>query len=752
MPYSALNGTTAIFADLNTQSGSNPLEINKLAGQYINHLKQKIGNEYSVTELFNMAVIMKAAMDEVIFTIVIACLLVIAVALIFLGRFKVTLIPIAIIPVCLLGTVIVLQILGMSLNTITLLAMVIAVGLVVDDAIVVVENITALIEKGVPKYRAIIEGTSSIAITIIGITLTLVAVYMPLVFISATIIQVIKPFALTLVIAVLISGLAALTLTPLMAVILVSDKKPNRYQILFEYTLAKAINIYHAILNIMLKFPKLMILILIILLSISIHFAIQLPKQVYPSDPNGMAKVLIEGSPSDTIDSLKKKLNQFSLFYQQKQIENYGVQIMQDDETGRFTAVLLLVFKKYYLKDIYGFVDKMSQFINKHHLQNTYTMANSYASWSGDYDLSFYLYGGSSAQLLNQAAERMTKALQQSHIFSMVNNTISNYKKQLVFDINSVKAERVGISRKSIMQLLSTYYGGYTLDNNFSINGLSVPIVVKLENKNLKNFNSLEKITIISPETGKSYPISAFVKFRLVAKPTIAATFNNQLAVKVNANLAKAHDMDEAIAKIQSLMSQYGGSLQYQYVGNAKDYLDGNSKTIMIVIMGIVCIYVLLSFVFGSLIDPFIILLTVPFSVVGGALSLYLIGGSINIFSTLGLITLIGLITKHGVLIVQFANNELKKGVELKEAILLATHHRFRPIMMTTLAMIFGALPLLISNEVMYVSRANLAIVIMGGLVIGTLFSLFVVPLVYEVVKNIELKLTSFFKNELEQV
>jgi multidrug efflux pump len=410
------------------------------------------------------------------------------------------------------------------------------------------------------------------------------------------------------------------------------------------------------------------------------------------------------------------------------------------------------VFKKYYLKDIYGFVDKMSQFINKHHLQNTYTMANSYASWSGDYDLSFYLYGGSSAQLLNQAAERMTKALQQSHIFSMVNNTISNYKKQLVFDINSVKAERVGISRKSIMQLLSTYYGGYTLDNNFSINGLSVPIVVKLENKNLKNFNSLEKITIISPETGKSYPISAFVKFRLVAKPTIAATFNNQLAVKVNANLAKAHDMDEAIAKIQSLMSQYGGSLQYQYVGNAKDYLDGNSKTIMIVIMGIVCIYVLLSFVFGSLIDPFIILLTVPFSVVGGALSLYLIGGSINIFSTLGLITLIGLITKHGVLIVQFANNELKKGVELKEAILLATHHRFRPIMMTTLAMIFGALPLLISNEVMYVSRANLAIVIMGGLVIGTLFSLFVVPLVYEVVKNIELKLTSFFKNELEQV
>ena len=176
----------------------------------------------------------------------------------------------------------------------------------------------------------------------------------------------------------------------------------------------------------------------------------------------------------------------------------------------------------------------------------------------------------------------------------------------------------------------------------------------------------------------------------------------------------------------------------YSYSGNAQNYLKGNAQTIWIAILGIACVYFLLAILFKSIVDPFVIMLTVPFCVIGGALSLYLIGGTLNLYSTVGLITLVGLITKHGVLIVQFANDELKKGANVKDAVLLATHHRFRPIIMTTLAMVFGALPLLFSSGMMYVSRENLGIVIIGGLIIGTFFSLFIVPLVYTLVKKAE--------------
>lgn len=657
-----------------------------------------------------------------------------------MGRLKATIIPIATIPICLLGAICFLYLLGVSLNIIDLLAMVIAVGLVVDDAIVVVENITSLLEKGVSKYQAIIEGTSHIAKTIIGITLTLIAVYLPLLFIDSIIIQIIKPFALTLMSAVFISGIVALTLTPVMAVIFTDNKKPNRYQIGFEKVFKKVISYYHKSLNFVLSFPKSMIIILIIILSISIYVISFLPKTVFPTDPSGEIKVLINQTPSDTSNSLKEKLAKLKSVYQDKRLTYYIKRIEQDPQSGKTRGVLFLSYKPAYLKQMNAILSEVNSQIKKQKLENTYARLNAISNW-GDIDLSFYIYSGNNQRKVDQIAQKVTKKLKQTGIFSFVNNTVSPYKKQFDFIIDSAKSEQVGISRLDILNLLSVYYGGYTLNNNFSYQGLSVPIVIKLANDELKTPKSLENITITSQKTGKTYPLSAFVSLKLVARPTNLTSFNNQSAVEIMANLSKGHSLGEAIDEVNQVMKVYGNQVQYQFTDNAKDYLKGNHQSMMIVIFGLVCIYVLLALVFGSLIDPFIILLTVPFSVVGGALSLYLIGGSFNIYSVLGLITLIGLITKHGVLIVQFANTELKRGLALKEAILLATEHRFRPIMMTTLAMIFGALPLLLSSEMMYVSRANLAIVIMGGLVIGTLFSLYVVPLVYELIKSIRFKI-----------
>jgi len=281
-------------------------------------------------------------------------------------------------------------------------------------------------------------------------------------------------------------------------------------------------------------------------------------------------------------------------------------------------------------------------------------------------------------------------------------------------------------------------YGGYTLNNNFSIQGLSVPVVVGLDKASMQDPNSLEKLQIKSPLQNRYYPLSQFVSLSMVAKPIQISTFQGQPSVMIHANFSKSYSMSNAIQFVNHMMATHAPSLQFQYQDNAREYLMGNHQTLLILCLGLICIYFLLTVVFNNLVDPLIIMLTVPFSVVGGAFTLHMMGGSLNVYSTLALITLIGLITKHGVLIVQFANNELRKGATVRQAILEATHHRFRPIVMTTLAMTLGALPLALSQGVMYVARQDLSIVLIGGLLIGTVFSLIVVPLMYTLIKKME--------------
>jgi multidrug efflux pump len=265
-----------------------------------------------------------------------------------------------------------------------------------------------------------------------------------------------------------------------------------------------------------------------------------------------------------------------------------------------------------------------------------------------------------------------------------------------------------------------------------------VPVLIQLDQQDLQHPQSIEKFTIISPQNGQSYPLSDFVHIQLISKPASVRTFNNAPAVSVFANLASGVSMGQGIDAVNQIMQHDVPNAQFQYVDNAARYLQSNHQSLFIAVLGTVCIYFLLTILFRNLLDPFIIMLTVPFTVIGGALSLYLIDGSFNLFSVLGLITLVGLITKHGILIIQFANAELKKGALVLDAILSATRHRFRPVIMTTLAMVLGALPLLLSSEMMYVSRQNLAIVLIGGLLIGTLFSLFIVPIVYVLMKRVE--------------
>lgn len=735
-PYTNFNGQTAADIWLYTKTDANPFLISSSSRAYVNSIKNTLPADLKITPVFDMSDVMLTSFKEVAFTIITASLLVLLVALVFLGRLKTTLIPIIAIPVCLLGATIFISLCGVTINLLMLLAMVIAVGLVVDDAIVVVENITRSLEQGLNKYDAVLEGTSSIAPTIIGITLTLLAVYMPMVFSEGIVTQLLRPFAFTLASAVFISGIVALTLTPVMALTLMDDHAANRYQIWFERVLHKIIDYYQTILHFVFKKPWLSLSVVIVLVAIGGYYAARLPQTVFPSDPESAIRITIDATPSDNIASLTQKITQFSAFYKNDKVKYYVLN-SNTDNSGDLSMRAQIQYKEQYLRQIPEFAEQVNQFIKEHNIKNSYAAVSNFMnSGDDDHDISFYLYGATDIDGVNASAQALTDILSKSPMFSLVTNTINIPQKQLAFDLDVLKAARLGITRVQILQLLSVAYSGIQMDNDFSIAGLTVPIVVKLDNAELTDPTSFQKLTIQSPLNRKFYPLGDFVTLKTIAKPTAVTTLNNQPAVKIETKLNKGYELGSSIDWINQILPTVGAHLQIQYVDKALEFLQSNNQSLYIAILGLVCVYFLLTLLFRSLLDPFIIMLTVPFTVIGGALSLYLIGGSLNIFSTLGLITLVGLITKHGVLIVQFANAELKKGSAVLDAILTATRYRFRPIIMTTLAMIFGALPLMLSDKIMYVSRENLAIVIIGGLTIGTIFSLIIVPLVYVLIKR----------------
>lgn len=731
-----INGEPATEIGLATHGNANPFAISHAVDAYIKTLQTQLPSGVHLLKTFDVSTLMRKAITGVLMTILLAACLVLGIVLIFLGRLRTTIIPLTTVPICLLGSMVFVYLWGFSLNMLSLLAMVIAVGLVVDDAIVVVENITRYLEQGMPKHQAIVQGTRDITLTIIAITLTLIAVYVPILGSSALIAELFKPFALTLAGAILISGITALTLTPVMTSALLNDAPLTPYQRGFDRCLERIIHGYHTVLKGLLRFRKTSLSVIVLLVIAGSYAALNLPQQLFPNDPDGYINVVMHGGAEDTLASMQQKLTQFAPFYQHNpHLKFYDVHIRKDPNSGQLRGKLVLLLKTRYLTSAPTLTEQLNQFIQQHHIANTHADSANFSSGFGDYDLSLELYG-SNPQHLNAVATALTQLLQTAPPFALVTNQIAPPQKELRFVFNNTEAASLGINRQSIGQLLAVDYGGYTLNNNFSIDGLSVPIVVQLPNTDLANPHSLQHLMIQSPVTGLYYPLSLFVTLHTSMAPLSINTFNGQPSVEVDANLNKGASLSTAIPLINHLLQTHFPSTQYQYTGAASQYLQSNHQTLWIIFIGLACVYFVLTLLFKSLLDPLIIILTVPFSMIGGALSLHVIDGSINLYSMLGLITLVGLITKHGVLIVQFANQALQQGKSVTEAVLTATHHRFRPILMTTLAMSLGALPLIFSSDMLYRSRENVGVTLMGGVLIGTLFSLLVIPLVYAVVKR----------------
>jgi multidrug efflux pump len=630
-----------------------------------------------------------------------------------------------------IGVLFFMQLMGYSINLLTLLAMVLAIGLVVDDAIVVVENIHRHIEEGKTPFDAAIEGAREIAVPVISMTITLAAVYAPIGFLEGLTGALFKEFALTLAGAVIISGIVALTLSPMMcAKLLRHEENPSglahKLDQIFDRLKRRYQKALHGTLN---TRPVVVVFAVIVLCLIPVLLMFS-KSELAPEEDQGIV-FLFANAPQPTnldymnayTDQFVKIFKEFPEYYSSFQINGFdGVQsgiggflLKPWDERER-TQMELLPIVQGRLNDIPG-------------LQIFGFNLPSLPGTGQGLPFQFVINTPNDYESLLQVAERVKQKAMESGQFAFLNVDLAFDKPEVVVDIDREKAAQMGVSMQDLGATLAILLGEGEV-NRFTIDGRSYKVIAQVERAYRDNPGWLSNYYVKS-ESGQMVPLGTLIKVSDRARPTKLKQFQQlNAAIIEGVPIVSMGEAVDTVAQIAREEAPRGYT--FDYAGASRQYIQEGSALYATFGLALAIIFLVLAAQFESFRDPLVILVTVPLSICGALIPIFLGLSSMNIYTQVGLVTLIGLISKHGILIVEFANQlRREKGLSIREAIEEAASIRLRPVLMTTAAMVFGMVPLILATGAGAVSRFDIGLVIATGMSIGTLFTLFVLPCVY---------------------
>jgi multidrug efflux pump len=658
-------------------------------------------------------------------------LIVIVVVFLFLGALRSVVIPVVTIPLSMIGVMFFMQMMGYSLNLLTLLAMVLAIGLVVDDAIVVVENIHRHIEEGKTPLDAAIEGAREIAMPVVSMTITLAAVYAPIGFLTGLTGALFKEFALTLAGAVVISGIVALTLSPMMcALLLRHDENPtglaHRLDTIFESLKRRYQSMLHGTLN---TRPVVLVFAVIVLCLIPVLLKFT-KSELAPDEDQGIIFMLANAPQPTNLDYLNTYTDEFITifkafpeYYSSFQINGFnGVQsgiggfLLKPWNDRSRTQMEILPEVQAKLASISG-------------LQVFGFNLPSLPGTGEGLPFQFVINTANDYELLLQVIDRVKKRAMESGKFAFVDVDLAFDKPEVVVDIDRAKAAQMGVSMQDLGGTLATLLGEAEI-NRFTVDGRSYKVIAQVERPFRDNPDWLNNYYVKNTQ-GELLALSTLISVTDRARPRQLNQFQ-QLNSAILSGVPLV-SMGEAIDAVRQIAREEApAGFAFDYAGASRQYVQEGSALWVTFALALAIIFLVLAAQFESFRDPLVILVTVPLSICGALLPLFLGWSSMNIYTQVGLVTLIGLISKHGILIVQFANQLRKdKGLTPREAVEEAAAIRLRPVLMTTAAMVFGMVPLIVATGAGAVSRFDIGTVIATGMSIGTLFTLFVLPCVY---------------------
>ena len=726
------NGVPSISIGIVKQAVANPLDVSRAVQEILPKLNADLPEGVSASIGFDSTVFIDRSIENVFTTIVEAIALVLVIIFLFLHSVRAALIPIVTIPVSLVAAFAIMYATGLSVNTLTLLAMVLAIGLVVDDAIVMLENIYRHIEEGMKPFAAAIKGSREIGFAVVAMTLTLAAVFAPIAFIPGRTGRLFLEFAITLAGAVVISGFVALTLTPMMCSrLLRHSEKTNLFSRIVEGILKGLERGYRSMLVAALKLRWLVLFVAVCVAGAGGLVFTQLKSELSPTEDRGV--IIVSGnSPEGASFAYTKRYAEQAegIIAQTPGLASY-LTIVGSGEVTQFN-----MFAR--LKDWDERTVKQQE-ITQSLLPKLRKMAGVQASASNPASLGVRGFGkplqvviqsSASYEELDALANRLVERLKDNPGLADLDTDLRLNKPEVEVTIDRDRVADLGLDISVIGRTLETLLGGRNV-TTFQIGSEQYDVTVALPAADRTSPDALNGIFVRS-SSGEMVQLSSVVKTKVTVAPRDLRRFNQLRAVTIQANLAPGYTMGEAITAVNAAASEVlPEGTSTDLTGQAREFRDSSSNLAFVFILALAFIYLVLSAQFESFRDPLMILVTVPLSMAGALTALWLTGGTLNVYSQIGLVTLIGLITKHGILIVAFSNSLQSEGQERQAAIIEAASLRLRPILMTTAAMILGAVPLALATGAGAESRQQIGWVIVGGMSLGTILTLFVVPCVY---------------------
>jgi multidrug efflux pump len=665
-------------------------------------------------------------------TVAEAVVLVALVVFVFLRTLRASIIPLITIPVSLIGSFALIALAGFSINTLTLLALVLAIGLVVDDAIVVLENIYRHIEDGMAPFAAAIRGAREISFAVIAMTLTLAAVFAPLAFTPGRTGRLFSEFALTLAGAVIVSGFVALTLTPMMCSKLLKHKpKPGWFDRTVEAGLARMTRGYTGVLRGVLHHRWIILLVMLASAVGSGWLFSTAKSELAPVEDRGVISMPIRAPDGATMEYTARYLDaidritaqypeveQRFMFMGGGQVSSaFGLLRTTDWSERKLTTPELQRKLAPQLQGLPG----ISAFP---------ITPPSLGQGFRSQPLNYVLISGDSYESMARYAGQMIDAMRKQPGFIQPDMDLQLNKPELFMEVDRDRAGDLGVAVDAVARTVETALGGRVV-TRYKREAEQYDVLVQTDARERATPEDIERL-YVRGRGDAMVPLSSVVKLSEAVSPRELNHFNQRRSVTITANLAPNFALGEALSFMDKAAAQI---LPPGYVtdlnGVSREYRASSGALGIVFVLALLFIYLVLAAQFESFVDPFIILLCVPLSIVGALAALQLSGGTLNVFSQIGLITLVGLITKHGILIVEFANQLRQQGQALEQAVLEAATLRLRPILMTTGAMVLGALPLALASGAGAESRQQIGWVIVGGMSVGTLLTIFVVPTVY---------------------
>ena len=732
-----VNGRAAVGLGVVKQSTANTLAVAQAVKAALPRIEAALPEGMQLRIGFDSSIFIEKSIDAVYTTMLEAMVLVVGVIFLFLRNWRATLIPFVTIPVSLIGAFVFLYLMGFTINVLTLLGLVLAIGLVVDDAIVMLENIYRHIEEGMPPYEAALKGSREIGFAVVAMTLTLAAVFAPLAFAEGNTGKLFTEFALTVAAAVLVSGFVALTLTPMMASKMLRHETSHGVLFNFgEHVLTGLNNAYTRSLARVVRHPWIVMLVFVLVAAAAFGLLKSLKSELAPTEDRGFFigfMLAPEGATMQYTDDYARQLE--AIYQRMPEIRTAFVVVAPGLERPNpvNTALSFVMLDPWEARSrsqmditaslgpqmFMGMPGVLAFPINPPSLGQSFRNP----------PLQFVVQAPTYAEL-NTAVEALMAKVREYPGLANADSDLKLNKPQLKVDINRDKAAQMDIGVDSIGRTLETLLGGRKI-TRFKQGGEQYDVIVQLDPAARATPGDLTSLYVRGRD-GSLTPLSNLVAVSESVAAKELNHFNRHRAAIISANIAPGYTLGEALAFMdQAAAEVLPPTVRTELDGQSREFRESGQTLLITFALALVIIYLVLSAQFESFVSPFIIMLTVPLAATGALLALKLTGGTLNVYSQIGLVMLVGLITKHGILIVEFANQLRKRGKHKIEAVIEAASLRLRPILMTTAAMVLGAVPLALAHGAGAESRSPIGWVIVGGLLLGTLLTLYVIPVAY---------------------